>query len=102
LLISISEEFLANINEDEQLRPYLVNYPFNHTNICFAISFKDENHRFRREGVACAMLCGNSISYTKSPNLNEPLEEIYVEKYVDALEKVKQEQKAGETKPESP
>lgn len=100
LIVAISEDFLAIINADEQLRPFLVNYPFDHRNISFTIAFKDENHRFRTEGVACAMICGNSICYSKSPKLNEPLEEIYFEKYVDALEKVKQEQKSTENKSE--
>jgi hypothetical protein len=45
LIIACSEDFLAIINNDKNIRPYLKNYPFNFQNIELTIFIHDINDR---------------------------------------------------------
>jgi hypothetical protein len=53
LYVEIAEGYISRYNENEQIRPYLHNYPFTINNFHIMIGFQDLDHRntrFRGEG----------------------------------------------------
>lgn len=88
-IIGLAEEFLTIINQDEALRPYLCNYPFDYRNVGISIMFKDKNND-PYEDLALVMNVEDRIGYSKNPGPKKPFEKILREKYVDALAAVKE------------
>ncbi len=44
LLVDICEGFLKRVNNDQKFRPYMVEYPYNGTNIDIMIQFINSNN----------------------------------------------------------
>ncbi|WP_068466630.1 hypothetical protein [Candidatus Protochlamydia phocaeensis] len=93
LIIACAEEFLTDINSDEPLRPFLLDYPFSPNNISMAIINYDSNGKqIFSPYIGAVALSGGMIMYLT--NIPEQLayKDEFTETYEEALEKLKQEE----------
>jgi len=89
LLVYSVEEYLSSINSNEEIRPYLHNYPFVAKNVKIVIYFSKPDHYdvpFGEVSIAAAGE-GEIVYYTKSPDTLR-LQEKHEETYQDALKAV--------------
>jgi hypothetical protein len=95
ILIDCVEELLKAINESEEIRPYLKNFPFTMNNIRIEIFVSDSTGRWLYDphiGVA-SISGGNKIYYcTTAPNV-ALFKNKYAESYEEALAIVKSDPK---------
>ena len=86
LFIEISEKYLARINGNEQLRPFLHNYPFTIDNLELSLGFKDVEGKFQNQ-VSFIMYSKRSgnIVYNSYNTETEMLDTIYEEPYEEAV-----------------
>lgn len=91
LFVEVAERYLARINEDEKLRPYLHNFPFTIDNLDLGIGFENEMRQPHND-LAYVVYCkrtGNIIY-----NANDPKEDmfykVYEEPYEEAVKLVNQ------------
>ncbi len=90
LLIAALETFMSVINEDERIRTYLINYPFEPKNIEIRIFLQKEDG----SNVALDSLCIlGAIDGILSYRIHKPdgfgLDRVHEETYEEALEKLK-------------
>ena len=52
LYVQVMQGYLQRINRDEEIRPYLVQYPFTWDNIDLHFLFQETTNQFSSEGVA--------------------------------------------------
>jgi hypothetical protein len=84
LLIDVCEGFLERVNNDQQLRPYLVGYPYNSTNIDVMIRFVDHNNdRTQPPYIALASNHQGKVFYNTS-TISEELSHLHKETYEEA------------------
>ena len=90
LLIIAADKFLKEINEDESIRPYLSNYPFEPKNIEVAIYFYKPKYKEVPNGDLCiaALRQGKCIYKIHGPNGR--LQILTEETYEDAVMKLHQ------------
>jgi hypothetical protein len=97
LYIETVEGLIRKVNNNEEIRPYLHNYPFTEKNIALAIGFIDKQENRVKEGyIALVFMLDNEnglIYYNIYNSETEMLETIYIEPYEEAL-KIVNEQKA--------
>ena len=86
LYVEVVEGYLERYNRDEQIRPYLHNYPFNSRNIGLMITFEDEYHR-RREGEDVTLMFMNegNIVYRGYDHNKEEFVPLHRESYEEAV-----------------
>ena len=88
LLLTAADKFLKEINEDEAIRPYLSNYPFEPKNIKILIFIYQSNHtRVPNGNLSVVNLEDGKIEY----EINVPddlLHTILEETYEDAVMKI--------------
>ena len=95
LIIYSGELLLKNINTDEEIRPYLYQYPFTGENIKIFISVQnDKSNMPTKEPLKSIMLSYGTIRYFIYDE-NENLKEIHRESYEEALKIVQEEKKKG-------
>lgn len=91
--VEIAEKYLLLINENEKLRPYLHNYPFDFHNIQFDIGFHDvETRKWSKDSVAF-VFCSRKdgiIFYDIYDHEKDKLIDVYEEPYEEALKIVKE------------
>ena len=87
LMVSCSQEFLDQINSDEQIRPYLHNYPFTANNIHLGMSFVEKNSSkfIKPPYIAYVTLIKGIIYYTCDYNPLGALTDLYEEPYEEAV-----------------
>lgn len=91
MLIAISQFFLEKINENEEIRPYLCNYPFGIDNVEIDIFFYDKNGGDLSDPYIASAVCseGTMIYSTSDPKIsNEILNKDYLETYEEAIKKL--------------
>jgi hypothetical protein len=94
-LVDCVEELLKAINEDEEIRPFLKNYPFTTNNIKIAIFMSDpDGRRLYDPNIDVASISSSDkiYYYTKAPNVPMYKNE-YEESYEEALSIVKSDPK---------
>ena len=84
LIVYGTEKLLKEINDSEEIRPYLHNFPFTAENIRYGVTFFDENFKIQQKVVAHALLMIGTISYSidgppEKPGYQDVLEETYEE-----------------------
>jgi hypothetical protein len=90
LTVRIAERLLRMINEDEKLRPYLCEYPFDVSRINPRISFEQQNRAYNDGTVTYVSLIKNNLFYDASEILTDNLQEILKEPYPKALKIVEE------------
>jgi hypothetical protein len=89
LLVDICEGFLKRVNNDQKFRPYMLEYPYNGTNIDIMIRFVDSNNdRAKPPYIALAANYQGEVYYRTS-NIKEDLIHLHKETYEEACEIVK-------------
>lgn len=73
LLIDLSQEFLKDINEDTDLRPYLITFPFTPLNIDVTVFFYDSEG----ETIFDPYFCTVSASHGELSYFTESPEDLY-------------------------
>jgi hypothetical protein len=87
LLIDCVEEFLAAVNSNEQIRPFLHNYPFTAENIEIAIYFSTKSGApVSSNNICVASSWNGNISYRIDISKTGPLTTIREETYQEALQ----------------
>ncbi len=87
LYVEVVEGYLERFNRDEQIRPYLHNYPFTIENMKLMITFKDEYHR-RRDGEDVTLMFmarGNLVYYCSYDYEKEDFVDLHEEPYEEAV-----------------
>ena len=82
LLLYSTDKYLSNINSNEEIRPYLNNYPFTEENTEITIFFYNpDRSNLPQENIYCASSeDGKVFFYSRSLGLYRPLhEETYEE-----------------------
>ena len=86
LLMDSVEHSLNAFNNDENLKPHMVNYPFTEKNIGFGICFVDkQGYRISSKHIARAVLIRDTIFYSVYDSDNDKLIDVYKESYEDSL-----------------
>ena len=86
LLIYCSEKFLSEVNSNEQVKPYLQNYPFRAKNIEIRIFIRESDEHPAREGsLAIATSVDGRLDYDVRQSGLPPLKTIHEETYEQAL-----------------
>ncbi len=85
-LVLAIQDFAAEINSDERMRPFLTVYPFEPKNIRISIFLIDRNGKDFGEGTLCAASARDGVlTYTNhGPNKQYPT--IHAETYEEALQ----------------
>ena len=67
-LVLVAQKFLATINSDTKLRPYLKEYPFPASRLKMRICFRNNRHFPYRDGsMESATLEENEVTYFQEP-----------------------------------
>lgn len=90
LYVNLMEEFMQEINNNENIRQYLVTYPFPIEGFKMSIIFSDKttNYFAKNPFIADVMLAKGNLVYSTLDKENFGFEEIYRESYSEAYEKV--------------
>ncbi len=87
-----TEKLVKKINEHENLRPYLREYPVKADRAYISVAFrKKDNTRYSDGSVALAFQARNSLFYRQENPNTENLEPLFQESYEEALKIVKNE-----------
>lgn len=90
LEVKATEKLLRAINSNEEIRPYLAEYPFLPNRAQIMISFqKRDNTHYTDGSVALVFQVKNTIFYDREDPLTERLETILEEPYEEASKIVK-------------
>jgi hypothetical protein len=92
LYVEIAEEYLNRINEHEEMRQYLNNYPFTISNLELNIGFDDITYHRRGDGYVGCMYVVHSNLYYKAYKEDGKLYTLYKEPYSEAVRIVAAEQ----------
>ena len=90
LKLLVVKKLLTAINQNEELRPYLKEYPFTANRLKIYIEFKTkERHSYCDGSMNHVVLENNQLSYFRytDPNTFDPTELIAKETYQEALER---------------
>jgi len=80
-----ANNFLKAINQDLEIRPYLIDYPFPYHEITFGVSFVQKNGDYMdKEYINTISLHKGNIFYYYYNKTNNRLEELHSEPYPDA------------------
>lgn len=95
LIVAINEDLLHRFNKNEEIRPYLKNYPFTEVNLSISILLLDENGRsfLERKDMDVALQKVKQFNGDIVYQVNEPgkitTRDIHTETYEEALKIVK-------------
>ncbi|NRA89800.1 MAG: hypothetical protein HRU43_01490, partial [Simkaniaceae bacterium] len=84
LLVSCVEDYLAEINNNQKLRPHLSHYPFSDKGIQFGIGF----HARDDDAIRHIFLLNGNVCYSSTKEGEGALERKHKETYEEAKEKV--------------
>jgi hypothetical protein len=94
LFVEIEEELIRKYNENEEIRPYLDNFPFTSNNIELSLTFFDKSYEFMSDGfVAYAVIIKGIIYYSTDSHdstRGNPLVDLHEEPYEEALRIVRE------------
>jgi hypothetical protein len=94
LLVGTVSEYLTAINNDEELRPFLHNYPFTSKNVEICIWIYKPDRKDLPPGKI-AYLCarnGKLSYYAERPGENSPRNLVLQENYVEGLQSISKEE----------
>lgn len=87
LIIQITEEIILEFNSDEDVRPYLSNYPFKASNIRIMISIRNPEMNIKSNSICFISKGDHSIDYYTSDIGKDKYIEIAKEPYEEAQQK---------------
>lgn len=87
LIVDVTEELLKTYNANEQIRPFLANYPLNSNNVHIMISFPIESSYRENKKIVFVYTKNGHIYYCDYDTEKERYTEIFQEPYEDALKK---------------
>jgi hypothetical protein len=90
LYVEMMEEFLVRINQNDQIRPYLHDYPFGIKNMELTIGFDDTNGDILGDGHVAMVFIGKNemLRYEAYNSITKEFYTIHKEPYTDARRKV--------------
>ncbi len=92
ILLEVCEGFLKRVNNDRKLRPYLVEYPYNGTNIDIMILFVDPTNNWVMPPYIALAANFQGEVYYRTTNIGRKLVHLHKETYEEALKIVKDNQ----------
>jgi hypothetical protein len=86
LYVEVAEGYMSRYNENEQIRPYLHNYPLTIGNFKISIGFEDETRKYRDQGLVAVVFNGknNRIVYCTYDHEKEKFVDLLKEPYETA------------------
>ncbi len=93
--VEMMEEFLCRINSDEEIRPYLHNYPFEEENIKLRIGFDDSQGKILSDGQVAQMgiVKDHKLYFAAYDSEKEKFYDLHEESYEEALKIVQNQKK---------
>ena len=97
MMVTITEDFLKRMNSHEEIREYLVNYPFQSTNLKFRISLMDLDGRVihnkgkEKELLRGVILFNGKLLYEIKNDDKAYLQDVHSETYEEARAIVKKQ-----------
>ncbi len=97
MMVTITEDFLKRVNSHEKIREYLVNYPFQSTDLKFRISLMDldgkaiHNKGKEKELLSDVVLLDGKLSYKIENDDKAYLQTVHRETYEEARAIVKKQ-----------
>lgn len=94
LYVDVVEGYLSRYNQNEEIRPYLHNYPFTINNFKIMIGFENENHQHMDKGFVALVSNRETkgvIYYASYDHETKKFNKIYEEPYETAREIVMRE-----------
>ena len=89
LLVASVDEFVAAVNGNEQIRPYLGNYPFESKNIEIRIFLRNPDHSNPVPGKLCVLSAIDGVlDYDIRDPTTDRLKAVYKETYDEAKQKL--------------
>lgn len=91
LFIEVAETYLALVNKNTSIRPFLNNYPFTINNLRLTIGIRDKNCEFQKDGKIALILYIKEkgfIYYDTYNSVSKRFETLYLEPYEEALKLV--------------
>lgn len=86
LIVFAINEYLANINNNQEIRPHLHEYPFNEKNVDIMIFvYGPDRHKLPPEKIYCITSCNGVIKYYTRSDRDHP---ICKETYEQALNEI--------------
>ncbi len=98
LFVDVAEGYIARYNENEEIRPYLRNYPFTIDSLKIQIGFENENRQHMDGGyvaLASYINAKRRIFYSGYDHETKKFTDLHEESYETALEIVQQEKSAS-------
>ncbi len=91
LFVEINEELIARYNNNEQIRPFLHNYPFSIDNIEIHLAFEDEYRKIQSHGYVAGVFIGKNqeVYYEGYDHEKHSFYDLHSESYADAVAIVK-------------
>ena len=87
-LVEAVQEFTSAINADNDIRPYLDNYPFDAKNVIIEICLQNQNGSDLGASELCIIESSEGVLRYKIHDSNDRLKTVYTETYDEALQKV--------------
>lgn len=88
LLLEITEDLISSFNSNEEIRPYLANYPFNQNNLEISISFTQKSNVYQDPpSLSLASAEDSILSYDRHDPEKSKLITIFQETYEEAQQK---------------
>ena len=86
IYIGAFENFITKVNENKKVRPFLLNYPFNESNIKLSMSFMTHDRKdVKAPYIAHIFTIKNKIYYSINDPIKDTLEDLHLETYEEAL-----------------
>lgn len=96
LIIDAVDEFVAAVNADTDIRPYLGNYPFEPKNIEIRIFIENLDYSPLPKGALSVISFSDGVIYFRIDDpQNNALKTIYSEPYSEAVKRLKNSDQAG-------
>lgn len=90
ILLDCVEEFLKNINSNEEIKPLLINYPFSHENVSLTLFIRDKNNnKLYHPNISVVSFRRRGLEFiTNDPDNEYKYKEEYLETYQEACQLV--------------
>lgn len=97
LYVEVAEGYLCRYNQNEQIRPYLHNYPFTIDNVDVMIGFENEQRQHMDQGFVALMYVSKNhrLLYRGYDHERRSFTDLYEEPYETARDIVLKENQSG-------
>ncbi|MCH9626006.1 MAG: hypothetical protein S4CHLAM123_11930 [Chlamydiales bacterium] len=99
LYVEVAEKYICRYNQDEEIRPYLHDYPFTIDNVYVRIGFKNEQRQHMDQGFVALIFVGRNhrLHYEGHDPESDKFFALYEEPYETARDIILRENQSTST-----